>query len=75
MELHQYILAEQSTCVIKDEEAILVLTKEKKGVWLKLLKNKVKWKWRIIECCKDIHCASVQIFQTVFLSTESSSVF
>ncbi|XP_009943693.2 putative ATP-dependent RNA helicase TDRD12 isoform X3 [Opisthocomus hoazin] len=40
MELHQYILAEQSTCVIKDEEAILVLTKEKKGVWLKLLKNK-----------------------------------
>ncbi|XP_075621527.1 putative ATP-dependent RNA helicase TDRD12 isoform X2 [Balearica regulorum gibbericeps] len=40
MELHQYILAEKSTCVIKDKEAIIVLTKEKKGAWCKLLKNK-----------------------------------
>nr|XP_009483991.1 PREDICTED: putative ATP-dependent RNA helicase TDRD12 [Pelecanus crispus] len=40
MELHQDILAEKSTCVIKDKEAIIVLTKEKKGAWCKLLKNK-----------------------------------
>ncbi|XP_068267599.1 putative ATP-dependent RNA helicase TDRD12 [Nyctibius grandis] len=40
MELHQYILAEKSTCVIKDKEAIIVLVKEKKGVWCKLLKSK-----------------------------------
>ncbi|GAB0195562.1 putative ATP-dependent RNA helicase TDRD12 [Grus japonensis] len=40
MELYQYILAEKSTCVIKDKEAIIVLAKEKKGAWCKLLKNK-----------------------------------
>uniref|UniRef100_A0A8C0ENK8 Putative ATP-dependent RNA helicase TDRD12 n=1 Tax=Bubo bubo TaxID=30461 RepID=A0A8C0ENK8_BUBBB len=40
MELHQYILAGKSTCVIKDKEAIIVLMKEKKGAWCKLLKNK-----------------------------------
>ncbi|NXW56580.1 RH20 helicase, partial [Eurystomus gularis] len=40
MELHQYILAEKSTYVIKDKEAIIVLAKEKKGAWCKLLKNK-----------------------------------
>ncbi|KAK0680749.1 RH20 helicase, partial [Pygoscelis papua] len=40
MELHQYILAEESTCVTKDKEAIIVLAKEKKGAWCKLLKNK-----------------------------------
>ncbi|KAM6123549.1 putative ATP-dependent RNA helicase TDRD12 [Phoenicopterus ruber ruber] len=40
MELHQRILAEKSTCVIKDKEAVIVLAKEKKRVWCKLLKNK-----------------------------------
>ncbi|PKU39932.1 atp-dependent rna helicase tdrd12 [Limosa lapponica baueri] len=40
MELYQYILPEKSTCVIKDKEAIIVLMKEKKGAWCKLLKNK-----------------------------------
>ncbi|NXI68878.1 RH20 helicase, partial [Anseranas semipalmata] len=40
MELHQYILTEKSACVIKDKEAIIILTKERKGVWCKLLKNK-----------------------------------
>ncbi|XP_074695578.1 putative ATP-dependent RNA helicase TDRD12 [Strix aluco] len=40
MELHQYILAGKSTCIIKDKEAIIVLMKEKKGAWCKLLKNK-----------------------------------
>ncbi|XP_026712377.1 putative ATP-dependent RNA helicase TDRD12 isoform X2 [Athene cunicularia] len=40
LELHQYILAEKSTCVIKDKEAVIVLMKEKKGAWCKLLKNK-----------------------------------
>lgn len=44
MELHQFILAEKSTCLIKDKEAIIVLMKEKKGAWCKLLKSKVKWK-------------------------------
>ncbi|XP_009949699.1 PREDICTED: putative ATP-dependent RNA helicase TDRD12 [Leptosomus discolor] len=40
MELQQYILAEKSTCVIKDKEVVIVLAKEKRGVWCKLLKNK-----------------------------------
>ncbi|XP_009708180.1 PREDICTED: putative ATP-dependent RNA helicase TDRD12 [Cariama cristata] len=40
MELHQYILAEKSTCVINDKEAIIVLVKEEKRAWCKLLKNK-----------------------------------
>ncbi|XP_054245450.1 putative ATP-dependent RNA helicase TDRD12 [Indicator indicator] len=40
VELHRYILAERSTCVIKDKEVIIVLTKEKKGAWCKLPKNK-----------------------------------
>ncbi|NXG56218.1 DBP2 helicase, partial [Hemiprocne comata] len=40
MDLYQDILAEKSTCVIKDKEAILVLAKEKKGAWCKLLKSK-----------------------------------
>ncbi|XP_031471218.1 putative ATP-dependent RNA helicase TDRD12 isoform X4 [Phasianus colchicus] len=44
MELYQCILTEKSACVIKDKEAIIVLRKEKKGAWCKLLKNKVKWK-------------------------------
>ncbi|XP_010085158.1 PREDICTED: putative ATP-dependent RNA helicase TDRD12 [Pterocles gutturalis] len=40
MELHQYIVAEKSTYVIKDKEVIIVLAKEKKGAWNKLLKIK-----------------------------------
>ncbi|OXB84008.1 UNVERIFIED_CONTAM: hypothetical protein H355_015519, partial [Colinus virginianus] len=40
MELYQRILAEKSACVIKDKEAVIVLRKEKKGSWCKLLKNK-----------------------------------
>ncbi|XP_065590318.1 putative ATP-dependent RNA helicase TDRD12 [Cyrtonyx montezumae] len=40
MELYQRILAGKSACVIKDKEAIIVLRKEKKGSWCKLLKNK-----------------------------------
>ncbi|XP_071612868.1 putative ATP-dependent RNA helicase TDRD12 isoform X3 [Heliangelus exortis] len=40
MELYQSILAEKSTCVIKDKETTIVLAKEKKGAWCKLLKNK-----------------------------------
>lgn len=42
LELYQSIIAEKSTCVIKDTEAVILLVKEKKGVWCKLLKNKVK---------------------------------
>lgn len=44
MELHQPILAEESTCTIKDKEAVIVLRKAEKGAWCKLLKNKVEWK-------------------------------
>lgn len=44
MELHRDILAEKSTCVVKEAEVIIVLVKENKGVWCKLLKKKVKWK-------------------------------
>ncbi|KAM6253046.1 putative ATP-dependent RNA helicase TDRD12 [Porphyrio hochstetteri] len=40
MELHKYILAAKSVCVIKDREAVIVLVKEKKGAWSRLLKNK-----------------------------------
>uniref|UniRef100_A0A8B9VSM1 Putative ATP-dependent RNA helicase TDRD12 n=1 Tax=Anas zonorhyncha TaxID=75864 RepID=A0A8B9VSM1_9AVES len=40
MELHQYVLTEKSSCVIKDKEAAISLTKEKKGAWCKLLKKK-----------------------------------
>ncbi|XP_061201876.1 putative ATP-dependent RNA helicase TDRD12 isoform X2 [Neopsephotus bourkii] len=40
MELHQHILAEKSTCVIKDKEVVIILVKEQKGSWCKLLKNK-----------------------------------
>ncbi|NXD82412.1 RH20 helicase, partial [Halcyon senegalensis] len=40
MDLHQCILAEKSTCVTKDQEAMIVLVKEKKGAWCKFLKNK-----------------------------------
>ncbi|KAM6325082.1 putative ATP-dependent RNA helicase TDRD12 [Podargus strigoides] len=40
MDLHQSILEEKSTCVIKDKEAVIVLLKEKKEAWCKLLKSK-----------------------------------
>lgn len=42
LELYQSVVAEKSTCVIKDTEAVILLVKEKKGTWCKLLKNKVK---------------------------------
>ncbi|NXH53624.1 DDX17 helicase, partial [Rhabdornis inornatus] len=40
LELYQSVIAEQSTCVIKDTEAVILLVKENKGAWCKLLKNK-----------------------------------
>ncbi|NXF71784.1 DBP2 helicase, partial [Sclerurus mexicanus] len=40
LELQESILAQKSTCVIKDTEAVIVLAKEKTGAWCKLLKNK-----------------------------------
>ncbi|NXY32913.1 DBP2 helicase, partial [Pomatorhinus ruficollis] len=40
LELYQSVIAEKSTCVIKDTEAVILLVKEKKGAWCKLLKNK-----------------------------------
>ncbi|NWU03700.1 DBP2 helicase, partial [Urocynchramus pylzowi] len=40
LELYQSVIAEKSTCVIKDTEAVIFLVKEKKGSWCKLLKNK-----------------------------------
>ncbi|NXN82308.1 DBP2 helicase, partial [Bombycilla garrulus] len=40
LELYQSVIAEKSTCVIKDTEAVILLVKEEKGVWCKLLKNK-----------------------------------
>ncbi|NXU84917.1 RH20 helicase, partial [Xiphorhynchus elegans] len=40
LELQEPILADKSTCVIKDTEAVIVLAKEKTGAWCKLLKNK-----------------------------------
>ncbi|NXC06008.1 DBP2 helicase, partial [Orthonyx spaldingii] len=40
LELYQSIIAEKSTCVIKDTEAVILLVKEKKGAWCKLLKDK-----------------------------------
>ncbi|XP_064579183.1 putative ATP-dependent RNA helicase TDRD12 isoform X1 [Zonotrichia leucophrys gambelii] len=40
LELYQSVIAEKSTCVVKDTEAVILLVKEKKGTWCKLLKNK-----------------------------------
>ncbi|NXP60761.1 DBP2 helicase, partial [Chloropsis cyanopogon] len=40
LELYQSVIAEKSTCVVKDTEAVILLVKEKKGAWGKLLKNK-----------------------------------
>ncbi|NXR49570.1 DDX17 helicase, partial [Hippolais icterina] len=40
LELYQSVIAEKSTCVIKDTEAVILLVKEKEGPWCKLLKNK-----------------------------------
>ncbi|NXA75992.1 DDX17 helicase, partial [Thryothorus ludovicianus] len=40
LELYQSVIAEKSTCVIKDTEAVILLVKEKKGEWCNLLKNK-----------------------------------
>ncbi|NWV68845.1 DDX17 helicase, partial [Malurus elegans] len=40
LDLYQSIIAEKSKCVIKDTEAVVLLVKEKKGMWCKLLKNK-----------------------------------
>ncbi|NXH41929.1 DDX17 helicase, partial [Dicaeum eximium] len=40
LELYQSVTAEKSTCVIKDTEVVILLVKEKKGMWCKLLKNK-----------------------------------
>ncbi|NXB14000.1 DBP2 helicase, partial [Rhagologus leucostigma] len=40
LELYQSIIAEKSTCVIKDREAVILLVKEEKGAWCKVLKNK-----------------------------------
>ncbi|NWR48144.1 DBP2 helicase, partial [Regulus satrapa] len=40
LELYQSVIAEKSTCVINETEAVILLVKEKKGAWCKLLKNK-----------------------------------
>ncbi|NXQ64269.1 DDX17 helicase, partial [Anthoscopus minutus] len=40
LELYESVIAEESTCVIKDTEAVILLVKEKKGAWYKLLKSK-----------------------------------
>ncbi|NXK68473.1 DDX17 helicase, partial [Sylvietta virens] len=40
LELYQSVIAEKSTCVIRDTEVVILLVKEKKGAWCKLLKNK-----------------------------------
>ncbi|NWS26707.1 DDX17 helicase, partial [Polioptila caerulea] len=40
LELYQSVIAEKSTCVIRETEAVILLVKEKKGEWCKLLKNK-----------------------------------
>ncbi|NXR78169.1 DDX17 helicase, partial [Pycnonotus jocosus] len=40
LELYESVIAEKSTCVNKDTEAVISLVKEKKGVWCRLLKDK-----------------------------------
>ncbi|XP_023790621.1 putative ATP-dependent RNA helicase TDRD12 isoform X3 [Cyanistes caeruleus] len=40
LELYESVIAETCTCLIKDTEAVILLVKEKKGMWCKLLKNK-----------------------------------
>ncbi|XP_071612870.1 putative ATP-dependent RNA helicase TDRD12 isoform X5 [Heliangelus exortis] len=65
MELYQSILAEKSTCVIKDKETTIVLAKEKKGAWCKLLKNKVKRKLIITKCSEHTNCISADVSENV----------
>ncbi|NWW71094.1 DBP2 helicase, partial [Climacteris rufus] len=40
LELHQSVIAEKCTCVVKDREVVISLVKEKRGAWCKLLKSK-----------------------------------
>lgn len=70
MELHQYILTEKSSCVIKDKEAAIILTKEKKGPWCKLLKNKVKGKliWELLNISNILAVFWYRYFRLFFVN-------
>ncbi|XP_069724675.1 putative ATP-dependent RNA helicase TDRD12 [Phaenicophaeus curvirostris] len=86
LELHQFILSEESTYVIKDKEVVIVLAKEEKGVWCKLLKNKnphVSFDfehWEDLEDegpfpvgTKKLHCTSAVTEDLVDSSEDSST--
>lgn len=45
-ELYENILTEKSVCEIKNEEPVIILAKEKKESWLKLLKHKVNYEYQ-----------------------------
>ncbi|XP_032303044.1 putative ATP-dependent RNA helicase TDRD12 isoform X2 [Coturnix japonica] len=73
MELCQCILTEKSMCVIKDKEAVIVLRKEKRGAWCKLLKNKtVFFINRILTCLLTLNTGKIlktkALFQLVLKS-------
>ncbi|XP_039359432.1 putative ATP-dependent RNA helicase TDRD12 isoform X6 [Mauremys reevesii] len=48
MELHANILEGKSVCVIKNEEPVIILAKDKKEFWCRLLKHKVHKKHIIL---------------------------
>uniref|UniRef100_A0A669R6P5 Putative ATP-dependent RNA helicase TDRD12 n=1 Tax=Phasianus colchicus TaxID=9054 RepID=A0A669R6P5_PHACC len=86
MELYQCILTEKSACVIKDKEAIIVLRKEKKGAWCKLLKNKnphVSFDFEYLEDYEDkspfpvgtkkLHCTAAVTEELVDFSEDSGA--
>uniref|UniRef100_A0A5F8GBR5 Putative ATP-dependent RNA helicase TDRD12 n=1 Tax=Monodelphis domestica TaxID=13616 RepID=A0A5F8GBR5_MONDO len=57
MDLHANILKEESKCLIKNEEPIITLVKEKKGSWHNLLKKRnpnVSFDFDHWEECEDI---------------------
>uniref|UniRef100_A0A8C3H4S5 Putative ATP-dependent RNA helicase TDRD12 n=1 Tax=Chrysemys picta bellii TaxID=8478 RepID=A0A8C3H4S5_CHRPI len=47
MELHANILKGKSVCVIKNEEPVIILAKDKKEFWCRLLKHKVNYKYQL----------------------------
>uniref|UniRef100_A0A8C2TRR1 RNA helicase n=1 Tax=Coturnix japonica TaxID=93934 RepID=A0A8C2TRR1_COTJA len=86
MELCQCILTEKSMCVIKDKEAVIVLRKEKRGAWCKLLKNKnphVSFDFEYWEDFEDkspfpvgtkkLHCAAAEMEELADSSEDSDA--
>ncbi|KAJ7311921.1 hypothetical protein JRQ81_006241, partial [Phrynocephalus forsythii] len=67
MELQGSILKEKSTCVLKNEEPLITLAKEKNGLWYNLLKHKnphVSFDFDYLEDCEERSSIVVDVTQT-----------